>query len=83
MEKIIIRNFTKLLALFLVVFLNIGAAPKLGKASYYHIIKWKAGIPQMEENIEKIVLLCTSYISIWNDIESAQSYKNSKTVVVR
>ncbi len=82
MEKIIIRNFTKLLALFLVVFLNIGAAPKLGKATYYSH-KMEGRHTSDGGKYRSDSLTCAHLTYPFGTILKVRNPKNDKVVIVK
>jgi rare lipoprotein A len=82
MEKIIIRNFTKLLALFLVVFLNIGAAPKLGKATYYNH-KMEGRHTSDGGKYRRDSLTCAHLTYPFGTILKVRNPKNDKVVIVK
>lgn len=82
MEKIRTRNFTKLLALFLVVFLNVGAASKLGKASYYHH-KMEGRHTSDGGKYRKDSLTCAHLTYPFGTILKVRNPKNNKVVIVK
>jgi len=82
MEKIRIRNFTKLLVLFLVVSLNIGAAPKLGKATYYSH-KLEGRHTSDGGHYRRDSLTCAHLTYPFGTILKVRNPKNDKEVIVK